>query len=447
MENDYLVKKKPILALFIFALPMIIGNFFQQMYTMADSAVVGRYVGEEALAAVGVSYSLTTVFICIAIGGGIGASVTVSRYFGAKMYKRMKTAVFTAFIAFLAVSIFLGVFGLMFSKKIIILLNTPSNVIDMAVEYLNIYFLGLPFLFMYNVVSSMFNALGKSKIPLYFLIFSSVLNIILDILLVTRFNMGVVGVAWATFIAQGISSLLAFAVLLKRVHGIKSGTYKKFSIRMLGHISRIAIPSILQQSFVSVGNLFIQSRVNSFGSDVIAGYSAAIKLNTFAITSFSTLGNAMSSYTAQNTGARKLLRIPEGLKAGIVMLIVVSLPFFIAYFVFPNTMMNIFVKSSEAGIIDVGRIFLKIVTPFYFVISAKLTFDGILRGAGRMRAFMASTFTDLLLRVILAYVFSYALNSEVGIWLSWPVGWTIAAVISAVFYFIYYKTTIKNGAN
>ena len=216
---------------------------------------------------------------------------------------------------------------------------------------------------------------------------------------------------------------------------------------MLGHISRIAIPSILQQSFVSVGNLFIQSRVNSFGSDVIAGYSAAIKLNTFAITSFSTLGNAMSSYTAQNTGARKLLRIPEGLKAGIVMLIVVSLPFFIAYFVFPNTMMNIFVKSSEAGIIDVGRIFLKIVPPFYFVISAKLTFDGILRGAGRMRAFMASTFTDLLLRVILAYVFSYALNSEVGIWLSWPVGWTIAAVISAVFYFIYYKTTIKNGAN
>ena len=129
------------------------------------------------------------------------------------------------------------------------------------------------------------------------------------------------------------------------------------------------------------------------------------------------------------------------------MLIVVSLPFFIAYFVFPNTMMNIFVKSSETGIIDVGRIFLKIVTPFYFVIFAKLTFDGILRGAGRMRAFMASTFTDLLLRVILAYVFSYALNSEIGIWLSWPVGWTIAAVISAVFYFIYYKTTIKNGAN
>lgn len=155
----------------------------------------------------------------------------------------------------------------------------------------------------------------------------------------------------------------------------------------------------------------------------------------------------MSSYTAQNTGARKLLRIPEGLKAGIVMLIVVSLPFFIAYFVFPNTMMNIFVKSSETDIIDVGRIFLKIVTPFYFVISAKLTFDGILRGAGRMKAFMASTFTDLLLRVILAYVFSYALNSEVGIWLSWPVGWTISAVISAVFYFIYYKTTIKNGAN
>lgn len=341
----------------------------------------------------------------------------------------------------------LTIFGIVFCSGMLKMLSTPENIFSDSMTYLNIYIGGLIFLFLYNICTGIFTAMGDSKTPLYFLIMSSVGNIILDLVFVIVFNMGVAGVGWATFIAQGISSLLAFAVLLKRVHGIKSETYKKFSFRMLGHISRIAIPSILQQSFVSVGNLFIQSRVNSFGSDVIAGYSAAIKLNTFAITSFSTLGNAMSSYTAQNTGARKLLRIPEGLKAGIVMLIVVSLPFFIAYFVFPNSMMNIFVKSSETGIIDVGRIFLKIVTPFYFVISAKLTFDGILRGAGRMRAFMASTFTDLLLRVILAYVFSYALNSEVGIWLSWPVGWTIAAVISAVFYFIYYKTTIKNGAN
>ena len=166
------------------------------------------------------------------------------------------------------------------------MLSTPENIFSDSMTYLNIYIGGLIFLFLYNICTGIFTAMGDSKTPLYFLFMLSVGNIILDLVFVIVFNMGVAGVGWATFIAQGISSLLAFAVLLKRVHGIKSGTYKKFSIRMLGHISRIAIPSILQQSFVSVGNLFIQSRVNSFGSDVIAGYSAAIKLNTFAITSF-----------------------------------------------------------------------------------------------------------------------------------------------------------------
>ena len=442
-----LTEGNPSKVLIDFSLPMFISAVFQQFYNMADSIIAGRFAGENALAAVGASYPVTMVFMAIAMGSNIGCSVVISQLFGAREYGKVKTAVSTTVIASTIISIVLSAIGIIASTLIMNLINTPTNIFDDSKLYFNIYMLGFIFLFLYNVANGVFTSLGDSKTPLIFLIGSSIGNIFLDILFVAIFKWGVAGVAWATFIAQGISSLLAFAVLLKRVHGIKSGTYKKFSIRMLGHISRIAIPSILQQSFVSVGNLFIQSRVNSFGSDVIAGYSAAIKLNTFAITSFSTLGNAMSSYTAQNTGARKLLRIPEGLKAGIVMLIVVSLPFFIAYFVFPNTMMNIFVKSSEAGIIDVGRIFLKIVTPFYFVISAKLTFDGILRGAGRMRAFMASTFTDLLLRVILAYVFSYALNSEVGIWLSWPVGWTIAAVISAVFYFIYYKTTIKNGAN
>ncbi|MCI8512039.1 MAG: MATE family efflux transporter, partial [Lachnospiraceae bacterium] len=204
MDKDYLVKKKPFHALVIFALPMIVGNLFQQTYTMADSAIVGRFVGEQALAAVGASHALTNTFICVAIGGGIGASVVVSRYFGAKEYTNMKRAVFTALLSFLAVSLLLGGVGLLLGRTIMVALNTPSDVLSMAVEYLQIYFLGLPFLFMYNVLSSMFNALGKSRIPLYFLIFSSVFNVLLDLLLVTRFQMGVAGVAWATLIAQGI---------------------------------------------------------------------------------------------------------------------------------------------------------------------------------------------------------------------------------------------------
>ena len=386
-----LTEGKPSKILWSFSIPMLLSVVFQQLYNIVDSIVAGKFVGAQALAAVGASYPITMIFMAIATGANVGAAVIISQLFGAKNFEKLKTSVFTSIISMTVLAAILTIFGIVFCSGMLKMLSTPENIFSDSMTYLNIYIGGLIFLFLYNICTGIFTAMGDSKTPLYFLIMSSVGNIILDLVFVIVFNMGVAGVGWATFIAQGISSLLAFAVLLKRVHGIKSGTYKKFSIRMLGHISRIAIPSILQQSFVSVGNLFIQSRVNSFGSDVIAGYSA--------------------------------------------------------YFVFPNTMMNIFVKSSETGIIDVGRIFLKIVTPFYFVISAKLTFDGILRGAGRMRAFMASTFTDLLLRVILAYVLSYALNSEIGIWLSWPVGWTIAAVISAVFYFIYYKTTIKNGAN
>ena len=181
MGDHYLIQKPPLTALVQFALPIILGNLFQQIYTLADSAIVGRFVGEQALAAVGASYSLTNVFIHIAMGGGLGASVVASRYFGGGEYGKMKVAVTTALLSFLILSIFLGCFGFVFCRQLMTLLKTPADALDMAVEYLIIYFLGLPFLFMYNVISSMFNAMGKSRIPLGFLIFSSVLNILLDL--------------------------------------------------------------------------------------------------------------------------------------------------------------------------------------------------------------------------------------------------------------------------
>ena len=432
----------------LFALPLAISSILQQLFNSVDVAVVGRFASSEALAAVGSNSSVISLLINLFVGISVGANVVIANYIGQGKTEKIQDAVHTVMIVSLISGVFLLVLGLMIARPILEIMGTPENVIDLAVLYLHIYFLGMPFLMIYNFGAAVLRSKGDTKRPLYCLIISGVINACLNLLFVIVFKLSVAGVAIATVIADGVSAVLIIYFLMNEEETIRLRLNKlKIKKSELIKVIKIGVPAGLQGVVFSVSNVCIQTAINSFGSDVIAGYSAAIKLNTFAITSFSTLGNAMSSYTAQNTGARKLLRIPEGLKAGIVMLIVVSLPFFIAYFVFPNTMMNIFVKSSETGIIDVGRIFLKIVTPFYFVISAKLTFDGILRGAGRMRAFMASTFTDLLLRVILAYVFSYALNSEVGIWLSWPVGWTIAAVISAVFYFIYYKTTIKNGAN
>ena len=422
---------------------MLLSVVFQQLYNIVDSVVAGKFIGAAALAAVGASYPITMIFMAIANGANVGAAVVISQLFGAKSYEKLKTAIFTSVISIAVLAVILTAAGVVFCTPMLKMLNTPENIMADSRVYLSIYIWGLLFLFTYNICTGVFTALGDSRTPLYFLIASSLGNIGLDILFVAAFNMGVAGVAWATFIAQGISSVLAFTVMLTRVKKIKSKQYKKFSWRMLGRISRIAVPSILQQSFVSVGNLFIQTRVNFFGSDVIAGYSAAIKLNTFTITSFATLGNAMSSYTAQNTGAGKKDRIRQGFKDGLVMSFVTALPFFVAYFIFPKTMMNIFVSSNEASIIKVGTDFLRIASPFYFVAAIKLAADGLLRGAGLMRAFMTSTFTDLVLRVVLAYVFSYSMNSEIGIWLSWPVGWTVAAMISVGFYIWYSKNNLK----
>ena len=254
MDKEYLIQEKPLKALLIFAFPMIIGNLFQQFYTMVDSVVVGRFVSEHALAAVGASYSLTNVFISIAIGGGVGASVLTSRYFGSREYRKMKTSVTTAMLSFLVVSLILGGTGLFFGQEIMELLNTPENILEQATEYLNIYFLGLPFLFMYNILSAMFNALGRSKIPLYLLIFSSVFNIVLDVVFVREFHMGVAGVAWATLIAQGISAVVAFLLFvreMKQYQGEKGDT--RFDKEEFSRMSRIALPSILQQSTVSIG--------------------------------------------------------------------------------------------------------------------------------------------------------------------------------------------------
>lgn len=442
MIND-LTEGRPSKVLWRFSIPMLLSVVFQQLYNIVDSVVAGKFIGARALAAVGASYPITMIFMAVATGANVGAAVVISQLFGAKIFDKLKTSIFTSVISILALAAALTVIGIVFCDNMLVLLNTPVDIFEDSSLYLNVYTLGLVFLFLYNICTGVFTALGDSKTPLYFLIASSIGNIALDVIFVVPFGMGVAGVAWATFIAQGVSSLLAFFVMIKRIRTIKSGKYAKFSWKMLGRISRVAIPSILQQSFVSVGNLFIQSRVNSFGSDVIAGYSAAIKLNTFAITCFSTLGNAMSSYTAQNIGAGKLGKIPQGFKAGIVMSVIIALPFFCAYFIVPNLMMNIFVDSHEINIIDAGKMFLRIVSPFYFVAGVKLMIDGIMRGAGRMKAFMSSTFSDLLLRVIIAYILSYMMNSEAGIWLSWPVGWTIAMMISCAFYIGYYKTIKK----
>lgn len=416
-----------------YTLPMFISVVFQQFYNMADSMIAGRFAGEDALAAVGASYPITMIFMAVAVGSNIGCSVVLSQLFGAKAYAKVRTAVTTILITGAVLAAVLTMTGLFTTPVMMRMIQTPENIFADGALYLRIYIGGFVFLFLYNVTTGMFNSLGDSKTPLYFLIGSSLGNIGLDLLFVAVFSWGVAGVAWATFIAQGIACVLALLSFRKRLRELKSAERAPlFSFMLLKKISLIAVPSILQQSFVSVGNIFIQGLVNSYGSGVIAGYSAAVRLNTFVITGFTTLGNGVSGFTAQNLGAGHFERIRDGFKAGLKMAFLVAAPFFAAYFFLGRLMMQLFLEDTGSGALQTGVIFLRIVSPFYFVAAVKLVADGVLRGAERMRQFMASTFTDLILRVILAFLFSGMLR-ETGIWLSWPVGWSIAAVMSWIF--------------
>ena len=434
--NKDLTVGEPRKILWQFALPMFISVIFQQLYNIADSVIVGNFAmhGEDALAAVGASYPITMIFMAIALGCNTGCAVVISQLFGAKKYREMKTAVSTTLLASFVISIVLTVCGLLFSRGMLKMISTPENIFTDADVYLKIYIGGFIFLFFYNVVTGIFTSLGDSKTPLYFLIGSSVSNIILDYVFVAMFHWDVAGVAWATFVCQGIACVLALFTLQKRLKSIEVGEKaESFSWPMLKKVMSFAIPSILQQSFVSVGNIFVQNLINSFGSSVIAGYSAAIKINTFAVTCFSTTGNAVSSFTAQNVGAGYYDRVKQGLKSGLLMGLIIGIPFFVSGFFGGGILMKLFMKEQSTVALETGVQFLKIVAPFYFVIPMKLITDGLLRGSGAMRYFMISTFSDLILRVALGYILAVPFGTT-GIWMSWPIGWTIGTVLSLWFY-------------
>lgn len=434
MTKDLTVGK-PETALWKFCIPLFGSVIFQQFYNLADSFVAGKFISENALAAVGNSYEITLIFIAFAFGCNIGCSVIVSQFFGAKNYSEMKTAVYTALITSAVVCAVLMCLGLCFCDTLLHMINTPEELFADSRLYLDIYIWGLPFVFFYNIATGIFSALGDSKTPFFFLAVSSTANVAVDILFVTAFNMGVAGVAWATFLCQGVSCLFAVSVVLLRLRKIQSvGIIRAFSFSVLKRFLSVAVPSVLQQSFISVGNIIIQGVINGFGAGVIAGYSASVKLNNLVITSFTTLGNGISNYTAQNIGAEKYKRIKEGFRAGIKLVWLLGIPLFFAYFFAGKWLIYLFMEVPSALALQTGIAFLRILSPFYFVISAKLVADGILRGANMMNKFMIATFTDLILRVGLAIVLSKTALGAIGIWCAWPIGWTVAAVLSIMFY-------------
>lgn len=433
--NKDLTVGKPERVLWEFCLPLLGSILFQQMYNLADSLVAGRFLGEQALAAVGNSYEITLIFIAFAFGCNIGCSVLVSQLFGAKEYHRMKTAISTAMISSGILCGLLMFFGILGCDRLLELIHTPKEIFADSKKYMDIYILGLPFLFFYNIATGIFSAMGDSRTPFWFLAVSSTSNILVNILFVECFHMGVDGLAWATFLCQGVSCVLAMAVIIRRLRCIETKEKSKlFSRHMLRRFAVVAVPSMLQQSFISVGNIIIQGVINGFGPGVIAGYAAAVKLNNLVITLFTTLGNGVSNFAAQNLGANKPERVRDSFGAGRKIGWLVSIPAVLLYFVGGKWFLYLFMETPTEAALQAGIQFLRVVSPFYFVISVKLVADGVLRGTGRMNQFMAATFTDLILRVALAITLAKTVLGALGIWCAWPVGWCIATVMSVLFF-------------
>lgn len=442
--NHDLTSGKPASVLFRFTLPLFGSMLLQQLYNIVDSLVAGKFISEQALAAVSDSFEVTLIYLAFAFGCNIGCSVVVSQLFGAGRKRDLKTAVHTTFLSTAVLCAVLMTVGLLAGESLLIAIDTPEAVLRDAHDYLNIYTLGLLPLFFYNISTGIFSALGDSRTPFWFLAGSSVANIGMDVLFVAVFGLGVSGVAWATFLCQSVSCVLAVFALFRRLRSLGGEKGNLFSFPLFKRIVSVAIPGTLQQSFISVGNLFIQKSINGYFTSetlsqaMMAGYGAAMKLNMLTINCLSTVANGVSNFTGQNFGARKQDRVRAGCRAAVGIALGFAVLFTFLYLVFGNVLVGLFLESdSGTKALEIGRMFLLIVSPFYAVVAVKLVFDGVFRGAGATRYFTATTFTDLILRVGLAFLLPLCISSETGgnIWMAWPIGWGVSCLLGTFFYF------------
>jgi putative MATE family efflux protein len=430
-----LTSGSPAKGIFLFTLPMLLGNMLQQLYTMTDSAIVGRFVGQDALASVGASGAVVFFIVNVAVGFSFGCSVVISHNFGAGKLKEMREGISTSFIFMMSIAVLLSILGYIFTDEILKGLNTTSELMPDAVRYLKIYFAGFASIFFYNSLASYFRAIGDSKTPLYFLIVAGVLNIVLDLIFVVVFSWGVAGAAWATVLSQLVSGLLCLIYIKLKIPILH---FKKeeivFNKKVLGIMAGYGVPSAFQISIISVGMLSIQGLVNGYGSDVLAGYTAAIKVDSFATLPIVNFGAALSTYTAQNMGAGKIERVRKGYKATILMGFAFSVIISCIIFLSGQNMIGLFMDSAKSeAAIGVGIEYIYTLSIFYVVFSSMIITNGILRGSGDMTAFLYNSILMVTVRVVSAYM----LDKQIGyraIWWSFPIGWFIGMVLAVFRY-------------
>lgn len=434
MTNRDLTAGDPGRVIRSYCLPLFGSVFFQQLYNLADSFVAGRFIGEDALAAVGNSYEITLIFLAFALGCSTGCSVTVSRYFGAKEYDKVKTAISTSLIATGCTYAALLTAGAILAAPLLRIIQTPAEIFDDSLSYLQIYLCGLIFIFFYNISTGIFSALGDSRTPFFLLMASSTANIVLDVLFVAKFHMGVEGVGIATFICQGAACIPAWAILVRKMKQLPAGNVPLFTRAMLKEFVSVAFPGVLQQCFIAAGNIVIQGVVNTYGAAVAAGYSAAVKMNNLVTACFSTIGTGVTNYTSQNLGANRPRRVKAGFRASIQFVWTISLVMCLLYELFPTQLVRLFLNAPSAAALQAGTAFLRIAAPFYFAAAFKIMCDAFLCGAKMMRHVVFSIFLDLSLRSGMAVLFSAMFHTAFSVWFAWPAGWSIAAAVTYMLY-------------
>ncbi|MFW6327090.1 MAG: MATE family efflux transporter [Bacteroidota bacterium] len=416
-----------------FAIPMLLGNVFQQFYQIVDSIIVGRVLGKEALAAVGSSFPIIFTLIALIIGISGGINIIIAQYYGAKDLEKVNRAIDTMYIFIFLVSIVLTAIGILFSESIFKLIQLPEDVLPEALTYLNTYLLGLVFFFGFNGTSAVLRGLGDSKTPLYFLIISTTLNIGLDLLFIMKFNMGIRGAALATVIAQGIAFITA-VIYLNRYHSFINIVLKKlvFAFDIFRKSMKIGLPTGFQHTFVSLGMLALFAIVNGFGTNVIAAYSAAIRIDALATIPAMNFSFALATFVGQNLGANKAERVKKGLNATIIMSSIISLIVTLVVILFGKSLMGMFTRDQE--VIKIGWQYLVIVSSFYLVFTGMFTLNGVLRGAGDTLIPMFITLFSLwVVRIPAAWLLSSRMG-ETGIWWAAPAAWIVGIVASYFYY-------------
>ena len=421
--------------IFQFAAPMLLGNVFQQLFSVVDSIVVGNFVGKEALAAVGASFPIIFVMVSMIIGIVMGTTIVISQFFGARDFAKVKRAIDTMYVYSFIAGTISTIAGLIFAEPLLRLLGLPEEIMPQATQYLRIYFSGIIIFFGYNGTSAVLRGLGDSKTPLYFLVIATVANIFLDLLFVAVFKWGVAGAAFATLLANGFAFTLAI-YWLNKTHKLIRFAIKglHFDREIFRQSIRIGLPTGIQQTLVALSGLALMGIVNTFGTNVIAGFSVASRLDALATVPAMSFSQALSTFVGQNIGANKTERIKTGLISTVKMSGFVTIVTTVFIVLFGHLMMSLFTKDPD--VIRLGSQYLTIVSIFYILFTMMFIYNGVMRGAGDTLIPMFFSLLSLwIIRIPMAYFLSGKIGAT-GIWWAIPTGWMVGLILS----FLYYKS-------